>query len=80
MYKVVTLIAVVGVDQSNDTFDDEVADRFCRRLPEHIPQVRRCRARYTPANMKSAGLSEERGARAQSRGQVPCECAVGNRG
>jgi len=45
MYKVVTLIAVVGVDQGNDTFDDEVADRFCRRLPEHIPQVRRCRAR-----------------------------------
>lgn len=52
VYKEATLNAVVGVDQTIDTFDDDVADRFRRRLPDHMPQVGRRRARSTPAIMK----------------------------
>jgi len=47
-----TLNAVVGVDQTIDNFDDDVADRFRRRLPDRRHQVGRRRACSTSAIMK----------------------------
>ena len=52
VYKKATLNAVVGVDQTIDTFDNYVAYCFRRRLLDHMHQVRRHRARSTPAIMK----------------------------
>ena len=48
----VTLNSEVGVDQTLETFDKDVADRFRRRLLNDMNQVQRRRARSTPAIMK----------------------------
>ena len=42
----------MGVNQTLQTFDEDVADRFCHRLPGDMSQVARRRARSTPAIMK----------------------------
>jgi len=52
VYKEATLNAEVGVDQSLERFDEDVADRFRRRLPADMNQVERRRARSTAAIMK----------------------------
>jgi len=52
VYKEATLNAEMGVDQSLQTFDEDVADRFRRRLPGDMSQVARRRTRSTPAIMK----------------------------
>jgi len=41
-----------GVDQTLETFDKDVSDRFRRRLPDDMNQVQLRRARSTPAIMK----------------------------
>jgi len=52
VYQQATLNAEVGVDQTLQTFDEDVADRFRRRLPSEMSHVARRRARSTPAIMK----------------------------
>jgi len=47
VYKQATLNSEVGVDQTLETFDKVVWDRFRRRLPEDMNQVQRRRARST---------------------------------
>ena len=42
----------MGADQTLQTFDEDVADRFRRRLLGHKSQVARQRARWTPAFLK----------------------------
>jgi len=48
VYQEATLNAEVGVDQSPERFDEDVADRFRRRLPADMNQVER-RARRRPS-------------------------------
>jgi len=52
VYKEATLNAEVEVDQSLERYDEDVADRFRRRLPAEINQLERRRARSTAAIMK----------------------------
>jgi len=52
VYKEATLNSAVGVDQTLENFDEDVSDRFRRRLPGDMNQVQRRRARSTPAIMK----------------------------
>jgi len=52
VYKEATLNAEVGVDQSLERSDEDVADRFRRRLTADMNQVERRRARSTAAIMK----------------------------
>jgi len=52
VHKEATLIAEVGVEQSLKRFEEDVADRFRRRLPADMNQVEHRRARSTAAIMK----------------------------
>jgi len=52
VYKEATLNAELGMDQSLERFDEDVADCFRRRLPADMNQVERRCARSTAAIMK----------------------------
>jgi len=52
VFKEATLNSEVGVDQTLENFDEDMSDRFRRRLPDDMNQVQRRRARSTPAIMK----------------------------
>jgi len=55
--KEATLNSEVGVDQTLENFDEDVSDRFRRRLPDDMNEVQRRRARSTPAIMKELRYS-----------------------
>jgi len=52
VYKEATFNSEVGVDQSLETYVEDVSDRFRHRIPEDVNQFQRRRARSTPAIMQ----------------------------